>query len=145
MKDITDEDIIKASRAPSATKAAALLGIHYTTYRRHAYRLGVWKTNQSGKGLSKDRSKYSIPLESILKGNEPQYQTFKLKNRLLKENIIERKCSMCNGTVWMNRPIPLELDHIDGNKYNHKLDNLRLLCPNCHTTTDTYRGKNKRV
>jgi len=44
----------------------------------------------------------------------------------------------------MDQPIPLELDHIDGNHQNNALDNLRLLCPNCHSLTPTFRGKNKR-
>ena len=143
MIKLTDNEIIEASKLPSATQAAASLGIHYVTYRTHAKRLNVWKTNPSGKGITKDRSSVKIPLETILSGEHPHYQTFKLKNRLIKEGILQYECSCCNLSKWQNKPIGLELDHIDGNKYNHKLDNLRLLCPNCHSQTDTYRGRNK--
>ena len=70
-------------------------------------------------------------------------QTLKLKNRLLKENILENKCSICGIDEWQGKEISLQLDHIDGDNHNHRLENLRLVCPNCHSQTDTYCGKNK--
>ena len=88
--------------------------------------------------------KPSIPLEEIFSGKHPHYQTFKLHKRLLKENVFEHRCSHCKETEWLGDIIPLELDHIDGNTFNHSKDNLRFLCPNCHTLTSTYRGKNKK-
>lgn len=51
-------------------------------------------------------------------------------------------CSVCKNTHWNNAPIPIELDHIDGNSENNLEENLRLICPNCHAQTDTYKGKN---
>jgi 5-methylcytosine-specific restriction endonuclease McrA len=44
----------------------------------------------------------------------------------------------------MEKPAPIELDHINGNHHDNRLENLRILCPNCHAQTDTYRGKNKK-
>lgn len=75
--------------------------------------------------------------------NKQSISSFKLKIRLLKENIFEHKCSKCNLNEWLNKPIPLELHHKDGNNENNNLSNLELLCPNCHALTDTYRGKNQ--
>lgn len=71
-------------------------------------------------------------------------QSFKLKQYLLESSIFESQCSNCGLFDWLNEPIPLELDHIDGDNSNNELANLRLLCPNCHAKTPTYRGKNKR-
>ena len=77
----------------------------------------------------------------ILK-KDSTYQSNKLRKRLLDEGIKEYQCEICKLSDWMGKLIPLELDHIDGNNSNNEITNLRLICPNCHAQTDTYRGKN---
>jgi hypothetical protein len=124
-------------------QASAKLGLHFNTFKRIAVKLGVYNPNQSGKGIKKDMSSITIPLTEILEGKHPSYQTYKLKNRMLKEGILINICSECGISEWNGKSISLELDHVDGVRTNHKLENLRLLCPNCHSQTDTYRSKNR--
>jgi len=67
--------------------------------------------------------------------------------RTAKENMIRKnghKCSRCNLSEWLNEPIPLQIDHMDGNSRNHAASNVRLLCPNCHAMTPNYAGRNAR-
>ncbi|MEV7894502.1 HNH endonuclease signature motif containing protein [Streptomyces cyaneofuscatus] len=67
----------------------------------------------------------------------------RLKRAMIALGAAER-CTLCGtGGMWRERPLPLEVDHIDGNWRNNRPENLRLLCPNCHSTTDTYRGRGK--
>jgi len=65
--------------------------------------------------------------------------------KTIKKLLIEKhgyKCHICSLSSWLDKPISLELDHIDGNHFNDDESNHRLLCPNCHSQTDTFRGKN---
>ena len=72
------------------------------------------------------------------------FQSFKLKKRLLKEKIKEEKCEICKWSeISIDGRIPLELDHINGDHHDNRLSNLRILCPNCHSLQTTHRGKNK--
>lgn len=73
------------------------------------------------------------------------YQPYKLLKRLIKEGKKERKCECCGNTKWMDQEIPLELHHINGDRTDNRLENLQVLCPNCHAFTDNYRGKKNKV
>lgn len=143
MKNYTKEEIQKAiEHSKSMKHAATFLDCNYKTFFTYAKKYNLFTPNPSGKGTTKNRPP-TILLENILLGKEPQYNTFQLKLRLIKNNYFKWECSRCHNTTWLNEPIPLELDHIDGQHNNHRLENLRLLCPNCHAKTDTYRSKNK--
>lgn len=65
-----------------------------------------------------------------------------LMKRLHKELGWKKQCSICELNEWNNKPIPLEIDHINGNHFDHRLENMRFICPNCHAQTNTYKGKN---
>lgn len=81
-------------------------------------------------------------IEDILT-KDSYYQSYKLKNRLLKEGLKERRCECCGLLEWQGKEIPLELHHLNGDNRDNRIENLQLLCPNCHALTDNYRGHNK--
>lgn len=82
-----------------------------------------------------------IPLSEILI-KDSIYQSNKLRKRLINAGLKNHQCETCGLVEWLGSPIPLELDHINGDKHDNRLSNLRVICPNCHALTDTYRGKN---
>jgi hypothetical protein len=132
----SDDDLLKQYKInPVLSKISHHFDVPDVTVWRRAKKLGLeFKIG----GVAK-----KIELNEILEGKHPTYQTLKLKKRLIKENILENKCTSCELTNWQDKEISLQLDHIDGNNHNHMLNNLRLLCPNCHSQTDTWCGKNK--
>ncbi len=140
---ITKERIIDVcNNSQSMAKAAVELNIHFNTLKRLALLYKCYSPNQGLRGGSKILP-VKIQLVDILDGAHPHFQTYKLKNRLLKEGLIVNKCAICGIKEWNHKLINLELDHIDGIRFNHDLSNLRLLCPNCHSQTDTFRAKNR--
>ena len=139
-------DIVKfikvCNESESMSKACATLGLHFNTFKRLAIKYNCYKTNQSGKRIHKNNNGSNIPIDEILEGKHPQYQTYKLKNKLIKAGIKENKCEICGISEWNGKPIKMELHHIDGDRTNHKLSNLMMLCPNCHSQTETFRARN---
>ena len=116
------------------------LGCNPKTINPLLERLGIqYDGNQSGKGYEKNREK--MTLKEYLEQSK-DIQSNKVRIKLLDEGLKEHKCEGCGLTTWLNQPIPLELHHKDGNRYNNVLENFELLCPNCHAFTDSYRGKN---
>ena len=87
-----------------------------------------------------------IPLSEILVEHSTYTNITRLKIRLLREGVLEARCyeEDCGLTKWKGKPISLQLDHINGDNLDHRIENLRFLCPNCHSQTETFAGKNKR-
>lgn len=69
--------------------------------------------------------------------------SYALKKRLFNNGYKEKRCECCGNDTWLDKPIKLELHHINGNHFDNRLENLQILCPNCHSFTDTFRGKNQ--
>lgn len=81
-------------------------------------------------------------LEEILVENSTYTNLYRLKKRIIKDNLLEYKCSICNIKDWLGKELTLELDHINGINTDHRQENLRFLCPNCHSQTETFAGRN---
>lgn len=89
------------------------------------------------------RSTARQEISEILVENSEYSNMSRLKERIINEGVLEYKCSLCgNKGEWNDAPLTLQLDHINGVNNDNRLENLRLLCPNCHSQTDTYAGKN---
>jgi hypothetical protein len=147
------DDDIRSAVASSVSFAEVLrkLGLrdaggNYKSVHDHIKRLEIDISHLKGQSWSKGRSgghQTARPFEEILVKDSDYTSTHALRKRLIAAGLLQSRCTSCNLTEWLTQPIPLELDHINGDRFDHRLENLRLLCPNCHALTATYRGKNK--
>ncbi len=108
----------------------------YNTVEKYNLDISHWK----GRGSNKGKNRHDIS-EYLDKGRG--IKSRELKKRLFQEGIKQKKCESCGNDKWLNNDIPLELHHIDGNHFNNKLENLQILCPNCHSFTPNFCSKNK--
>lgn len=136
--NVLDEQIVLACNSSKTMGIASkIVGIPYTTFKRKAIKLGVWKPNCGGKGVPE------YILDLVFSGKK-KIKTVHLKERLYLDGYKQPKCEECGcSEIWNGKPIVLELDHINGVKDDNRLENLRILCPNCHSQTPTFRRKKK--
>jgi hypothetical protein len=137
----------KCTSIRSALKELGLTpaGGNYKTFHRYCKENQIDITHFKGHAWSrglKITCRPGAPLNEILILGR-NYQSYKLKKRLINEGIKEERCEECG---WCERSsdgrIPVELDHINGNPRDNRLQNLRVLCPNCHSLKPNHRGKN---
>jgi Zn finger protein HypA/HybF involved in hydrogenase expression len=81
----------------------------------------------------------AIPLERLLQTTTSRHT---VKRRLLEAGRLENRCSQCGLNEWQGKPLSVQIDHINGIGTDHRLENLRMLCPNCHSQTSTFGGRN---
>lgn len=120
-------------------------GGNYTQLNRRIQFLGLstqhFKGRAWNKGIQTGPS-YRIPIQDILVSGSG-FQSYKLKRRLFELGLKTPKCELC-GWAQMSEDgrVPVELDHINGAHNDNRIENLRILCPNCHSLQPTHRGKN---
>lgn len=97
----------------------------------------VYKGNQGGRGRKSLKQKPAT--DYLYKGST--ISTHSLKLKLIRDGIKVAECDSCHINSWLNGSVPLELHHINGDRHDNRLENISLLCPNCHALTDNHAGK----
>lgn len=143
----TEEQLIIAvEQSKGILECIRLLGLNpngscYTRIKKKVEDLGLdcshWQEGKVGARPSK-------PLEEILVKNSPYLYTNALKIRLVRAGILEYKCWRCGIDSWQDQPLTLQLDHANGDRTDNRIENLRILCPNCHSQTPTHGSKNMK-
>ncbi len=142
------QEILDTSSSLAEVMTKIGLSLHSNNYKELNNRiiqddlcLNGLKANKKGKSFGVFKS---FKLEDILIENST-YPRHELKARLIKGNLIEYKCAICNNIgEWNNQKLVLQIDHINGVNCDNRIENLRFLCPNCHTQTQTYAGRGRR-
>lgn len=136
------EDILKwiAEERPKYY-IAQQLKCKQETLNSYLKKMGIeYAGQQNKKGQHKGTNIYK-PASYYIDNNIP-IQSYKLKEKLIRDKIKENKCEICGCSIWQGVLLPLELHHKDGNHFNNQLDNLQILCPNCHSIQEGNSGKN---
>ena len=135
-RNYTDQDIIDKSKEVESLfgllRALNLkpVGGNFINMKRNLQRLKVNTDHWKGQGWSLDKQ---------LKDYSEYTRASNIKPHLVRER--GNKCQKCKLTHWLNEPIVLEIHHLDGDRTNNSGENLELLCPNCHSITDNWRGR----
>lgn len=154
MKTKMTEEKLKKSVANSISIAESLKRLemsittgNYKTFHKFIKIYKIDITHFLGQAHLTGKSnlnKKTFSLDQILIENSTYSAISSLKTRLLRVGLFRYECYECGISTWKNKKITLQLDHINGISNDHRLENLRLLCPNCHSQTETYGGKNKK-
>lgn len=144
MRRYTDEEFAIAV-AESRSKAEALdrvglrpTGGNYQQFNRLVAQLGLDTGHMGGAGWRRGEYCPERDLSEYLVKDGPFIKSGALRRRLIKEDIKDGRCEECGINEWTGRPAPLQLDHVNGDRQDNRLENLRVLCANCHCLTPTH-------
>lgn len=136
------EVLIKAGRAPSGGESYRLLKNKIKEFGVDDSKIQTSKVTIDDRYRGGNKRKYEK--DEIFCKNSPAAQSV-LRRYIKRYNMLVYECALCGfeGEDWEG-PIALEIDHINGDNKDNRIENLRYLCPNCHAHTETYRGRNKK-
>lgn len=145
-ENVSDDEFAAAVReSRSIAEALRRLGLDprsdydFFHRKRRALALGIDHfSGQAWRGKTRGVSRRRL-MDLLRKGG--LINTSRLKQRLFEAGLKDRRCEWCGITRWRGGEAPLELDHVNGDRRDNRLENLRILCPNCHALTATYRGR----
>ena len=138
MRTETREDFEKViNESTSMAEAAKKMQMSYDTFRKWTQHYGLFNPNQSGKG--KKKPKVFTSKEDVFRVFDYNVGRQTIKNWYLLDH--EYKCEECGISEWNGEHLTLELEHENGNRKDNRLENLKLLCPNCHSQTSTWRKR----
>lgn len=138
-RQYSDKDIIDKAKEVKSLRGLLLalnlraVGGNYTNMKRHLQRLDIDTSHWTGRSWCKGEQ---------LKDWQDYTSIGALKPHLITQR--GHKCESCFLSLWLNKQIILEIHHIDGDRSNNLYDNLQLLCPNCHSMTDNWRGRKSK-
>lgn len=117
------------------------LGCKQDTLNSYLKKMGIkYNGQQSKKGQQKGSNTY-IPAMHYIENNLPIH-SYRLKEKLIRDGIKENCCEICGCSIWQGVKLPLELHHKNNNHYDNSLENLQILCPNCHSIQEGNSGSN---
>lgn len=140
---ITIEEFIKiCNESISMSEAIRKTKLHRRTFTKYAKQLECFKPNQGLKGGKKEIKNHKFKIEDWENDIIIDISRASLRKNIFDKKLLPHKCNKCQLENWNELPIPLELNHINGEGHENRRTNIELICPNCHAQTDTYRGKN---
>jgi len=126
----------------------SITGSNHTHFKEKIKILNIDNSHWTGQSYLKGKKHnwtLKIPLEEILIKNSKYKSNGCLKRRLIKENVLKEECSECKlNPIWNGKKLVLVLDHINGDHFDNRIENLRLLCPNCNSQQETFCSKNRK-
>lgn len=144
---LNNESLLRETIKDSVNFGEVLTKMGYKTHSglyKYLYKyINLFKIDVTHLKAYKRKRGKSFNINEILLNIKPYCNTNDLKKRLYKEGLKQHQCELCGqGEEWRGKKMSLILDHIDGNNKNNLISNLRIVCPNCDATLDTFKGKN---